>query len=230
MLGLLHPGFDEFDEMKPANYTDALAILADRNQPEDRMLRIGTLAGRGNTVQALTELNQLTGTTDEIVAYKGYMAAVLASGSDLMNMPDADYATAKGYADDVNTSALAMSQGLQHLREGVYHPLVPITDGGERSGEGQAETVQAEGQPGVMVSPNPFTNSVSFEFRGVTDGGIYSIEATDLSGRQVWKSETSGDGRVLWDASGLPAGVYFYRIRSSLGEEFAFGKVFKVSK
>jgi hypothetical protein len=135
LLGLLHPGFDEFDEMKPANYTDALAILADRNQPEDKMLRIGTLAGQGNYTQALSELNDLTGTTDEIVAYKGYMTAVLASGSDLMNIPDANYATAKGYTDEVNTSALAMSQGLAHLREGVYHPLVPIADGGESIGE-----------------------------------------------------------------------------------------------
>ena len=118
------------------------------------------------------------------------------------------------------------------MRPACVYATVPIASGGggERSGEGQTDTPQAEGQPGVAVSPNPFTSSVSFEFGGVTNDGVYSIEATGLSGRQVWKSETSGDGRVLWNASGLPAGVYFYRIRSGLGDEIAHGKVVKVNK
>ncbi len=230
LRGLLHPGFDANDDMKPANYTDAMAVLADRGQPEDIMLRIGTLAGQGNHAQAVSELNQLTGTSDEIVAFKGYMNAVLASGSDLLNMPDADYAAATGYVDELNTSALAMSQGLADLREGIYYPLIPILQGhgGERSSENLLETPKDEGKQGVSVSPNPFTNSVSFDVREIAEGGIYGIEVTDLSGRQVWKSEVSVDGTVFWNAPGLPAGVYFYRIRSSLGEEVANGKIVKV--
>ncbi|TAK43317.1 MAG: T9SS type A sorting domain-containing protein [Saprospiraceae bacterium] len=232
LLGLLHPGFDANDDMRPANYTDALAILADRNQPEDRMLRIGTLAGQGNYTQALSELNDLTGTTDEIVAYKGYMTAVLASGSDLMNIPDANYATAKGYTDEVNTSALAMSQGLHDLRSGVYYPLIPIASGGggDRSSEGQVQPIQTSKEPGVVVSPNPFVTAVSFEFRNVLGSDAYTIEATDMSGRIVWRDSVTGNCNVVWDASSLPAGVYFYRIRSNLGDEFAFGKVVKISK
>ena len=42
------------------------------------------------------------------------------------------------------------------------------------------------------------------------------------------RNSVAADGNVLWDASGLPAGVYFYRIRSSLGEEVANCKVVKV--
>jgi len=231
LLGLLHPGFDANDDMKPANYTDALAILADRNQPEDRMLRIGTLAGWGNTAQALSELNDLTGTTDEIVAYKGYMTAVLASGSDLMNMPDANYATAKGYTDEVNTSALAMSQGLAHLREGVYHPLVPIASGGggDRSSEDSLLPSQTSKETGVVVSPNPFVTSISFDFRNLADD-TRIIEATDLSGRMVWKNTATGNGKVVWDTSSLPSGLYFYRVCSSLGDELAVGKIVKITQ
>lgn len=231
LWGLLHPGFDEYDEMKPANYTDALAVLADRNQIEDKMLRIGTLAGPGNYSQALSELNQLTGTTDEIVAFKGYMSAVLQSGNDLMNIPDANYANAIGYVDDLNTSALAMSQGLHFLREEVYHPLIPIVPGlGERSSEANLGMITTAQTSAVVVSPNPFATSISFDFTNVTENGIYTIVANDLSGHSIWDSVKTGNGKVVWDTSNLPAGVYFYRIRSSLGDEVAFGKIVKLSK
>ncbi len=231
LWGLLHPGVDANDDLKPANYTDAMAILADRNQPEDQMLRIGTLAGQGNYAQAQTELNLLAGTTTEILAYKGYMNAVLASGSDLMNIPDVDYTTAKGYVDDVNTSALAMSQGLHYLREGVYYPLVPLDAGvGSRSGSGKAISGPADTGQDIVVSPNPFVATVSFDFRNLPDSDTYSIEATDLSGNIVWRKRMTGNGQTVWDATSLSSGIYFYRIRSGLGEEVASGKVVKINK
>jgi len=102
--------------------------------------------------------------------------------------------------------------------------------GGERSSGEIPQRLQSGKEPSVVVSPNPFVNSVWFDFRNLPDGVAYTIEATDLSGRLLWQNGITGNATVIWNASNLPSGVYFYRIRSSLGEEFAFGKIVKVSK
>ena len=132
-----------------------------------------------------------------------------------------------------NTSALAMSQALHHLRGGVYHPLVPLAPDslGYRTADNAAAPEPAPPAPGVTVSPNPFSSFVVFDLGHLPDGTAYSLEISDLSGRRVWQRNVgAGGGRVTWNAANLPEGVYFYRIRTGAGDWISFGKLVKMSK
>ena len=131
-----------------------------------------------------------------------------------------------------NTSALAMSQALHHLRGGVYHPLVPLAPDslGYRTADNAAAPEPAPPAPGVTVSPNPFSSFVVFDLGHLPDSTAYSLEISDLSGRRVWsKNGIAHNGRVAWQAGALPDGIYFYRIRSDLGVHLAHGKLLKIT-
>ena len=75
--------------------------------------------------------------------------------------------------------------------------------------------------------PNPFNPSTNFEFRvssfsakgGSASGGeLVTLKIFDLLGREVAtlvnERRAPGTYNVRWDASRLPSGVYFYRLRA----------------
>jgi hypothetical protein len=65
--------------------------------------------------------------------------------------------------------------------------------------------------------PNPFNPTTSFEFR-VSGIGFVSLKAFDVLGREVAtivdEVRPAGVYTVRWDASSLPSGVYYYRLRA----------------
>ncbi len=65
--------------------------------------------------------------------------------------------------------------------------------------------------------PNPFNPSTTLQFQ-VPQKSFVSLKVFDLLGRQlatlVNEERQSGIYRVTWDASKLPSGVYFYRLRA----------------
>lgn len=65
--------------------------------------------------------------------------------------------------------------------------------------------------------PNPFNPTTNIEFR-IADVGFVSLKVYDVLGREVKKLvnkvEQPGSYTVTFDASSLPSGVYFYRIRT----------------
>jgi len=64
--------------------------------------------------------------------------------------------------------------------------------------------------------PNPFNPSTNFEFR-VTSSEFVSLKVLDVLGRGstlVNEERQPGTYTVRWSASGLPSGVYFYRLRA----------------
>lgn len=65
--------------------------------------------------------------------------------------------------------------------------------------------------------PNPFNPGTSFEFQ-VSGFEFVSLKVLDLLGREVailvQGNRRPGRYRVQWNASGLPSGVYFYRLRA----------------
>jgi hypothetical protein len=75
--------------------------------------------------------------------------------------------------------------------------------------------------------PNPFNPTTNIEFRiakvsatgGSASGGeLVTLKIFDVLGREVAtlvnEERRAGIYRVTWDASRLPSGVYFYRIRA----------------
>lgn len=77
--------------------------------------------------------------------------------------------------------------------------------------------------------PNPFNSFTTISFALPIDANI-NLKLYDLTGREV-KTITSkffvkGEHKVLFDATGLPSGIYFYVMTSIVGD----GDVFQIAK
>ena len=63
--------------------------------------------------------------------------------------------------------------------------------------------------------PNPFNPTTNFEFR-IANVGFVTLKVFDMLGREVTsllnEQREAGSYTVRWDASGVPSGVYFYRL------------------
>jgi hypothetical protein len=63
--------------------------------------------------------------------------------------------------------------------------------------------------------PNPFNPKTSFEFQALSSK-LVSIKVFDLLGREIAtlvnEQLMPGKYRTIWDADGLPSGVYFYKM------------------
>jgi hypothetical protein len=65
-----------------------------------------------------------------------------------------------------------------------------------------------------MVHPNPVSGTTSFSFH-LERPAIVRLVVVDASGREVGMMErtlAAGDRSLLWDATSVAAGVYFYRL------------------
>ncbi|MDX9904984.1 MAG: T9SS type A sorting domain-containing protein [Bacteroidales bacterium] len=91
----------------------------------------------------------------------------------------------------------------------------------------------------VSAYPNPTSGIVDFRlsifdpsgFAFGTSGRWISLKIYDLQGREVATVMNGkwNDGKgVRWDASGLPAGVYFYELRAKGEGQGAAGKIVKL--
>jgi hypothetical protein len=66
----------------------------------------------------------------------------------------------------------------------------------------------------VSLHPNPVSGSTSFGFH-LESPGVARLVVVDIDGREVGMVERrlpAGDQSLVWDATSLPAGVYFYRL------------------
>jgi len=65
--------------------------------------------------------------------------------------------------------------------------------------------------------PNPFNPVTHFGFL-ISDFGFVSLKVYDMLGREVAtlinEEKTPGEYEVTWDASTMPSGIYFYRIKA----------------
>jgi predicted outer membrane repeat protein len=70
----------------------------------------------------------------------------------------------------------------------------------------------------VSSYPNPFTSSTTFRYT-LEESGMITLEVCNQVGQVVAKlvneQQTSATYQVKWNAVGLPAGIYYYSLRSS---------------
>jgi hypothetical protein len=72
--------------------------------------------------------------------------------------------------------------------------------------------------------PNPFKNQTSITFfTKEADTGNFTVYDIlgNLISMQSWDNDEKEYNTILWDGSGVSGGVYFYRIKSDKGIEFA---------
>jgi hypothetical protein len=74
--------------------------------------------------------------------------------------------------------------------------------------------------------PNPFNSSTALRFE-LSDASPHQLTIYDISGREVWKLATRnshlGINEVIWNAEGLPSGVYFVRLTANSQQLTASG-------
>jgi hypothetical protein len=90
---------------------------------------------------------------------------------------------------------------------------------------GYPETV-GSGQLTVDSYPNPFSSSTTFDYI-LEEPGMVTLEIFNQVGQMevvlVNEQQTTGRQNVQWDADGMPAGIYYYSLRS--GKQVHTGKV-----
>jgi hypothetical protein len=81
-------------------------------------------------------------------------------------------------------------------------------------------------QSAVSSYPNPLSTSVTFKYT-IEESGMVTMEIFNQVGQLevvlVNELQTAGTYQVPWDADGLPAGIYYYSLRS--GKQVQTGKI-----
>ena len=76
------------------------------------------------------------------------------------------------------------------------------------------------------VYPNPVSSNATFQYNLPADSQV-SLEIFNSIGQRIIQPidgfQSKGEHSVRWDAKGMPAGVYYYSLRS--GKQVQTGKV-----
>jgi hypothetical protein len=80
----------------------------------------------------------------------------------------------------------------------------------------------------IVVSPNPFTTSTTLSFRLSKPKNVqftvYNVQSQIAYTIEEWRER--GKQQVQWNAEGLPAGIYYFRIYA--GDMVSSGKMVKI--
>jgi hypothetical protein len=126
--------------------------------------------------------------------------------------------------NDWSSSGFNITKGIDGLAEGEWIQETKL-DGWDESIVSITEDRKSSEMP-VTIYPNPFNPTTEITFT-VAEQTYVNLAVYDVSGRQVDEliadRKTSGTHRVVFNASTLPSGVYFYRLLA--GDETASGKL-----
>lgn len=136
---------------------------------------------------------------------------MLAGFDDAGNPIVHDPARSNGYDYKFNKTSLSQSW---FIKGGIAYTFFPADTTGITSVEA---TLSNQTKEIYLFDnyPNPFNPSTKIGFR-VTNSGFVSLKVYDILGREVKtlinKEMIPGKYEILFDASGLPAGVYVYSL------------------
>lgn len=80
---------------------------------------------------------------------------------------------------------------------------------------------------GVNVFPNPSSGLFSIFISGLDNASVIDIRIQGTDGRTVYSNTNLSSGRLMWDATKVNVGVYYYQIKTDNGET-ANGKIVKI--
>jgi hypothetical protein len=198
----------------------AISLLASRNQQEDKRILAATYASLGNYATAQQYLQQVTGSGTETQDFISYYTVLINAG---LAGRDAYHLTAGEFAQLAplmthNSTVAENVKVLDHILNGVYHPLEAEAGNGNRSsGRSEEQAKMDASLSELTVYPNPFNNEVNF----VAPNGVsvIALTITDISGKVVFEQrDTSNKQYAAWQANGIPEGILFYKCRLSTGE------------
>jgi hypothetical protein len=70
----------------------------------------------------------------------------------------------------------------------------------------------------ISASPNPFNSSTVISF-DLANASLVDLRIYNINGQEVWRLETQGrrleTNKVVWDAEGLPSGIYFVKLSAA---------------
>ncbi|MDO8367587.1 MAG: T9SS type A sorting domain-containing protein, partial [Saprospiraceae bacterium] len=198
----------------------AIALLTNRNQQEDKRILAATYASLGNYITAQQYLQQITGASTETLDFIAYYTVLInagLAGRDAYHLTTAEFAQIAPLMTH-NSTVAVNAKVLDHVLNGVYHPLEAESGtGGRPGGERSAETDETLTSEGLRVQPNPFESEVRFFAPEGTV--IKTLSIIDVSGRVVY-SERFGEGQsmLMVNTASMPQGVLFYQCQLSGGE------------
>lgn len=228
---LIHTGQDGDGNDLPARYDDAMTALRLRGLDEDRRIVTGTLLGQDRYTEAQMELALIgTGTNAENDAIRTYLNNLTIAGSDAHSLTNTQYTNTLAALNSKETTDAVLATNLQGLREGLWTPLVQMRKEGGKSEE-RTEDVIKQHIPftnQVTVSPNPFDQRVIFNLSSLPELTYYEVIISNISGKQVANLNYEGGQILVWNATSIQPGVYFYSVRSSNGQIAAQGRLVKI--
>ncbi|MFN0215913.1 MAG: hypothetical protein ACKVT2_16765 [Saprospiraceae bacterium] len=211
--------------------TRAITLLVNRNQQEDKRILAATYASLGNYSTAQQYLQQVTGATTEIQDFISYYTVLINAG---LAGRDAYHLTATEFGQLAplmthNSTVAENVKVLDHILNGVYHPLEAESGtGGRPGGERSEENINTLTKEGLRVLPNPFEDEVRFF---APEGTVVeTLSIVDVSGKTVY-SQKLGDGQpmLVLNTASMPQGVLFYQCQISNGRTL-HGKIIHNSK
>ena len=121
---------------------------------------------------------------------------------------------------------------MERYRSSSYLPFIQMQflTGGAKMSEPEEEAATlktAVASEGIKVYPNPFSNSTTFNFE-IAEAGKASLEIYNMAGARVatvfeGEVEANSTHNVVFNASNLPTGVYFYNLTT--GTKVYHGKL-----
>jgi hypothetical protein len=66
--------------------------------------------------------------------------------------------------------------------------------------------------PGINISPNPFSNTLSVYIESINTGGKVTVTVNDLLGNIIWTKEGYQDSFTDFSIPGISKGVYFIHV------------------